>query len=523
MNFEEYERKWQSEYEALAATAEAILTAAISAEGSRYQLQQVKARSKQPDSLRRKMDQRGIKDTASIEKKIKDLAGCRIIFYTNNDVTRFINSGIVHQNFEVLEVKVHQPRWDAEDETDPYTAIHYWVVLSPTRLTLPEYARFTNMQCEIQVRTALHHTWAEMAHSTIYKPPELANFGSKAFNDIKVRMKKVAKKYLVPADYEYQKIAVDFQRLLDGKTLFDDDALEVFVEASDNNARCEAIKKFAEYVLPFYDDLPTIYPKVVERLLIAAYRSRATHPLAIETPHGVLPAKTSSDVVISIVEILRHYRDLDVSSTFNAMCKLYEHVVDEDEANKLIELGKELAKHNLNVWRHYGPVVQSILLDCAEVLSEDQQRAMQPLLTPMMVEILGTEIKARTQSSSKVTFHQAPVVATDELRAIRTKAIDLLKRQFVLAQTDEERRTVLQAFETGMRPPYRGVYSDELQRMVMEDIRTFIDFQHEIAHSVSLELLRTSEVCVHRYYWIYVDLPEEMCNDQALVNARGYK
>ncbi len=522
MNFEEYERNGQSAYAALATTAAAILTAAISAEDDSYRLQQVMARAKQPDSLRRKLEQRGIAETTTLETEIKDLAGCRIIFYTNDDVTRFVNSGIIQQNFEVLDVKIHHPRRDVEDATELYTSNHYLVALSPSRLALPEYARFAGMRCEIQIQTVLHHAWAEMAHDTIYKAPELASFGGKAFEDIKARMKKVAQKYLVPAGYEFQKIATDFQRLLDGKTLFDGDALEAIVEATDNNARCEAIEKFAENVLPFYDDLPTTYPEVVERLLVAADRARTTTPVPIETPYGTLPAKTASDVITVIVEILNGYRYLDVNSTFDALCKLYGQVTGDEEANKLLELGKELAKHQIDVWRQYGPVVQGILLECVEALSEDQFIALQPLLTPMLAEIIGTEIRGTTASSTAVTIQQGAVVASDELRAIRTKAIESLKRQFVLARTDGERRTVLQALEAGTRLPYRGgMYTNELQRMVMDDMRMLIEFQTEMAPSLSLDLLRTTEVWVHRCYWNYADLPEGMRDNPALVTARA--
>ena len=520
MNFEEYERDGQNAYAMLATTVAAILTAAINAEGDSYRLQQVKARAKQVASLRRKLEQRSVGDTTTLETKIKDLAGCRIIFYTNTDVTRFINSGVIQQNFEVLNVKIHHPRRDVEEATELYTSNHYLVTLSSARLALPEYARFDGMRCEIQIQTVLHHAWAEMAHDTIYKAPELANFGGKAFEDIKARMKKVAQKYLVPAGYKFQKIAIDFQRLLDGKALFDGDALEAIVEATDNNARAEAMERFSENVLPFYDDLQNIYPEVVERLLIAADRARTTLPVSIETPYGALPAKTSSDVIIAIIEVLKNYRYLDVNSTFDALCRLYGQVAGDEEAKKLLELGKELAKHRFEVWRRYGPAVQGILLERFEALNEDQLAALQPLLTLMLTEVLGTEIRGTTASSAAVTIHQGAVAASDELLSIRMRAIELLKRQFVLTQTDEVRRTVLQALEAGTRLPYRGMYSNSLQRIVMDDMRMLIEFQTEMAPSLSLELVRSVEVWVHRCYWNYADLPGGMRDDLALVTAR---
>src|SRR5689334_17637082 len=140
MDLEAYERGGRAAYAALAATIAVILTAAIDEE-KEYRLQQVTERAKQPASLRRKLEQRGILATKMLEDDVKDLAGCRVIFYTNNDVARFINSGIIGENFEVVEVKLHYPRRGVEDSSELYISNHYVVRLRPERVALPEYAR----------------------------------------------------------------------------------------------------------------------------------------------------------------------------------------------------------------------------------------------------------------------------------------------------------------------------------------------------------------------------------------------
>jgi len=119
MNLEHYERHGLAAYASLAGTVATILAAAIEREGG-YRLQQVTKRAKNPASLHKKLQGRLIEGTTTLETDIKDLAGCRLVFYTNSDVTRFMNSGIIDQNFEVLEVKLHHPRRDAEDASDLY-------------------------------------------------------------------------------------------------------------------------------------------------------------------------------------------------------------------------------------------------------------------------------------------------------------------------------------------------------------------------------------------------------------------
>src|SRR5271167_4394448 len=119
MDFETYSRSKLADYAALAETVAAILQAAIAAYPQPFRLQQVQQRAKGPGSLRKKLEDPGILTTATLESDIKDLAGCRLIFYTNSDVSRFLQSGIIRDNFEVdwERTKIHHPvRGQAEPE-----------------------------------------------------------------------------------------------------------------------------------------------------------------------------------------------------------------------------------------------------------------------------------------------------------------------------------------------------------------------------------------------------------------------
>jgi len=516
MNFEDYERKGLTAYASLAETVAAILAAAIEREGG-YRLQQVTKRAKSPASLRKKLQDCQIESTTTLEADIKDLAGCRLVFYTNSDVKRFINSGIIDQNFQVLEVKLHHPQRDAEEATDLYISNHYLVALRPERVALPEYASFGGMRCEVQVQTILNHAWAEMAHDTIYKTPELGNFGAAQFDSIKKRLHKVARKYLLPAGYEFQQIAYDFSRLVEGKTLFDGDALEAIVQASDNNVRAEALETFSESVLPFYDDLQSVYPHVIKRLVAAADVARLTPPIAIATPYGEIPAKTFADIVSAIAKILTRYRYVDIQATFDALRTLYGWVSDEAEKKPLMELGTSLAKHHFQVWRTYGPAAQAALVDGIYQLGDDERCGLAKLLTAMLREVLGAEVTGTTNTSGAVTFHRGTVVPSDALRDIRKKAIDLLKHQFALSEDESERREVLFALQAATRPAIGAGYSNALARLVMDDTCSIIHFETEVAPTLSLGLRQSTETRVHRNYRMYAKLPEGMREDENLV------
>jgi ppGpp synthetase/RelA/SpoT-type nucleotidyltranferase len=257
MDFEAYARSKQFDYAALAETVESILRAAIAAYPGALRLQQVQRRAKNPESLRKKLQDRNLLSTSTLEADIKDLAGCRLIFYTNSDVSRFLQSGIIQDNFEVdwERTKIHHPVPGKTDPDNLFISNNYVLRLKADRTALPEYARFSDIWCEVQVQTTLNHAWSEMEHDILYKKPTLEGFGDKLFEAIKQRLQTIMKTHLLPAGYEFQKVLDDYERLMSGKAIFDRGALKALAECEDNNARHELLERFRDYVLPNYDDL----------------------------------------------------------------------------------------------------------------------------------------------------------------------------------------------------------------------------------------------------------------------------
>lgn len=502
MNLDEYQRAGNSAYAEFARTTASILEAAISAE-PQLRLQQVKDRAKDPDSLRRKLGNRGILDTETLEADIKDLAGCRVIFYTNTDVTRFIHSGLIDQNFNVLEVKLHQPGREIEDATELYTSNHYVVTLKPERLALPEYRRFQGMRCEVQIQTILNHAWAEMAHDTIYKAPSLGAFGGKAFDLIKARLQKVARKYLGPAGYEFQKIASDFQRLVEGKALFDANALDAIVDAPDNNARLDALETFSESVLPLYDDIPSVYSDVASRLMVAADRARSAPLVSVQTPSETLPARSYADILRQITELLTRYRHAGVEETFEALRVLYSTARTEEEYKPLRDLAEKLAKHDIHVWQQQGPIVQAILVNRLEAMPHEELLAFGPMMNVILRQILGSELSGTTSHSGSITLHRGSVVASPELSDIRKRALNLLKRQFQQTKIASDRDAILSVMQAATYHAYSRPPTDELYLQILADAREVLLFEAEVALPLSLQSRQKIEERAYRSFWRY--------------------
>jgi putative GTP pyrophosphokinase len=121
-----------------------------------------------------------IKDRASLSNKlnrpaahyteledITDISGIRIITYLTENILPV--SQVIEKEFEVD----FQNSIDKSQVLDPdrfgYLSVHYVVSLSKGRATLPEYQKYRDFKCEIQIRTILQHAWAEIQHDLGYK------------------------------------------------------------------------------------------------------------------------------------------------------------------------------------------------------------------------------------------------------------------------------------------------------------------------------------------------------------------
>jgi ppGpp synthetase/RelA/SpoT-type nucleotidyltranferase len=515
MHIDEYEKQ-QLLYELFAKTVATILTAAIEHAGG-YRLQVVRARAKEAGSLKKKLIDRGIDQSIRIEHEIKDLAGCRAIFYTNGDVEKFINSGLVEVNFDVVDSKIHHPGIDPKTSHQLYTANHYVVRLRPERLDLAEYARFAGMRCEIQLQTILNHAWAEIEHD-IYKAPELSpKFGMAALESIKQRLRGIAVKYLLPAGYEFDKATRDLDRLVQGKELFDRNALAEIAQAADNNVRYDAIQSFAEHVLPLYDDLPSVWAEVMQVLQGAADQARDAEVVPIEVPFGTLPGKRFEDIARLIVDTVSPYRFLDVPRALALAGQLHRLAGSPGESGPALELAHAVAKHDLQAWREVGPAVQRVVVDYVCHLAADEPPVDLSLWIPVLEDVLDSDAtSARAVSSSSISLGRGVVVGSPVLAAIREDAVRCLQQLYEGANDARQRTRLISAMSHAAQPPYGGTPAPELTKILICNAVAFIAFARSILENVELELARTLESRVHRMFKWYSVLRPDLAESEEI-------
>ncbi|MGN6321105.1 MAG: GTP pyrophosphokinase [Dyella sp.] len=502
MNIDDYERQYFPVYEAFAATVQFILKVALAADPQLPQPQSIQSRAKSVESLRKRLDDEGKLDSHTLEQDRRDLAGARIIFYTNNDVDRFLASVLIRDNFEIEEdsLKVHHPT--PENDGVRYRGIHYTIRLRDDRLQLPEYARFAELRCEIQIQTILNHAWSETSHDIIYKNRLGDGFGKKAIEGITRRFERIMDKYLIPAGYEIQKAQQDYERVLRGKQLFDSDLVTLLKNAKNNNERYDILSGLKDYAIPHYDDLPAAYASLKGPLLDTVRAARADEVVPIETTFGAMRGMRAEDVTKLAIDIISVLRYQDAVGTLILLFEMYASEPSERIKEEITSVARHLGEYNINIYNQVGPSLQLALIDHIDAMTTAEIDRARSVALAIWSEALKPEITSQTWKADSMILRSGTVPASDQLREVRTKAIHALFAAFDRSTDDDQRRLVLSALEEATRAHGPAERSDALLATSLQDTIRIVEFLTQRATGMSYELRQHLEQArVRDYHW----------------------
>lgn len=147
-------------YEKLAENIAEALKVLLEEAGINYLA--INYRIKSFDSFLKKIDRKHYNEPFI---QIEDICGIRVICYYRSDVERICD--VINREFDILEGEDKEELLG--DNQFGYRSFHYIVKIKDAWLAAPNYKGLGNLKAEIQVRTNLMHTWAEIEHKLEYK------------------------------------------------------------------------------------------------------------------------------------------------------------------------------------------------------------------------------------------------------------------------------------------------------------------------------------------------------------------
>lgn len=158
--FQEY-ITWKSKHGEFGRELENIVSKLLKAK--KVRVHSVTHRLKEEHSLRRKVMGGKYQNLA----EVTDICGVRIITFFADEVDKVAE--IIESEFEIDTANSVDKRAALDPDRFGYLSRHYVVSLSRNRSALAEYAAFKECKAEIQIRSILQHTWAEIEHDLGYK------------------------------------------------------------------------------------------------------------------------------------------------------------------------------------------------------------------------------------------------------------------------------------------------------------------------------------------------------------------
>ncbi len=499
MNLQDY-KKQRKKYGSLAKVVKQILKSAIKKSEHPYNLFDITARAKTIKSLSGKLKKEEYKENNHevVETFVKDLAGCRAIFYLNHDVTIFHQSAIIKDNFTVHKIKHHYP-----DPNNPskYIAEHYVVELKDSH---QKFADLQGMKCEIQVQTILNHAWSETMHDITYKSSGFNTFGSDAFQNIKSELDDVMTKYLLPAGHKLQNLANDYKNLQTGKDIYETNILNIALNDIDNDERFSILERFQRHVIPNYNrnELALEIHNIIETLGNIIIKAKEFPIKTIETPFGSFSGKSFNDIFSIALNILDYIRYQEPQKIFFAFIELYRtYYADENLRKKIVCSIELLATYNINVLTQVGHYVQNSLISLIERWGDATLLSLDEIVIKVCEEILTLTVRETSATHNQFQFKDYTLSATGELSKNLKLAVNILKRLYCLHQQFDEKQKILQALSS--ITPCNKIRSQELFSIVLNILSDIINFYTTLIFAGKYEILMRleSEVFWLKYHY----------------------
>lgn len=152
----------KTKYELLCKELELIIEKKLKSEFISFS--SITSRAKEIESYSKKCNKNKYSDP---QKEIMDLAGIRIITYTNSDVIEICS--IIESIFDIDYENSSNKLDNIDVDRFGYLSVHYIAKLKDEYFKTVIYEEFEGMQFEIQIRTILQHAWAEIEHDRSYK------------------------------------------------------------------------------------------------------------------------------------------------------------------------------------------------------------------------------------------------------------------------------------------------------------------------------------------------------------------
>lgn len=216
---------------------------------------------------------------------------------------------------------------------------------------------------------------------------------------------------------------------------------------------------------------------------------------------GRIEGKSHEDLIIKCIELLDNLRYFKTKRVFGLLLKLSQQ---ESVKAKAVEALVNLCKYNLFALQKIGYRPQRFILGEVEGWSDRKLRANMELALKICDQFVQPSFEGQSMSDYKTfNIHYGPLEVSADLKDIRRRSADLLKKLYGLTRDQSEKEQVLQTLSGLAQMPFRANYGKDLEQMVIDDTNALIDYYIDILPGVKSEVIKVIEQQLHWFVPIF--------------------
>jgi len=210
-------------------------------------------------------------------------------------------------------------------------------------------------------------------------------------------------------------------------------------------------------------------------------------------------------LVVRALDVLNQFRYSETRTLLPELINLSRHA-SESVRKKAFESLKAVSRYNLKLFygdggqRGIGAIPQKEILDELEPLTDEKLKYAFPAVLTLVEGVLSPTMEGTTWSYQAVTISRGATPALPSVAELRTRAINLLKRLYGLADGVQERVKVLAALSNATRKHDIGESGSDVAAMVAGNTVEVLDFFRRLVETEDLQIIQKIE---SNSYWMY--------------------
>lgn len=269
----------------------------------------------------------------------------------------------------------------------------------------------------------------------------------------------------------------------------------------------DLLKDQVEYLDILAVRIDTMVLRIIKKFLVRLKTIKLTHQGGAEQwgAESVAKFETNDKLVINLLEVVARIRYLNMKEVLSIFVGYSCH--ENHEVRKIVkECLESAARYNIKVFHGtetqlgIGPTPQIEILDWLEGQNCKELNANSVATINLCKNMLSPNMEATTWNYTTVSWSSGPVPATNEIRGIRSRSVNLLRALYSMSTAIADKKTIIRAMLTATQSPYHSDYNDDHLAMIAENTLEILAFFDERLPNEPLQII---EMVEHETFWVF--------------------